>query len=252
MKVVEMKLREKLNENAEKIPGIGRILTKEVGIKELGTLAIGVYMALVNAVPALAETSHVTGYADFHAYYDGGTERVEPYGEFWLKKPFPHGFSGEIYAFTIAEEGDITGVLAEGLAYYNLGRHFGMNGLSPWAEYVALTKTDDITRGGLMWLGKPWKNAFLIARVGYGDNMEGEDLHARIIFNQNLPHGFAVGFGLNSNTIKNEQLHAEVPRLYLKLTDNIGLEAEVTYDRKLVNGEADEKYGVRGGLRVSF
>jgi len=49
-----MPIRKKLNEVVGKIPCIGDILTTEVNSRGLAGLALGSYMALVNAVPALA------------------------------------------------------------------------------------------------------------------------------------------------------------------------------------------------------
>lgn len=54
-----MSIRKKLNETVGKIPYVGKALTKEIGIKEIGAMAIGAYMALINAVPALAADATV-------------------------------------------------------------------------------------------------------------------------------------------------------------------------------------------------
>ncbi|PIN86905.1 hypothetical protein COV19_02765 [Candidatus Woesearchaeota archaeon CG10_big_fil_rev_8_21_14_0_10_44_13] len=48
-----MSIRKKLNETIRKMPYVGKALIREVGIKEIGTTAIGVYMTLVNPIPAL-------------------------------------------------------------------------------------------------------------------------------------------------------------------------------------------------------
>lgn len=78
-----MKLREKLNENVEKIPGIGKLLTKEVGIKEIGILAIGAYMTLISALPASASdifigTRGPTNYqADGRVTYSNNENDIE-------------------------------------------------------------------------------------------------------------------------------------------------------------------------------
>lgn len=49
-----MSIRKKLNETAGKIPYVGKALAKEIGLKEIGIMGIGAYMALVNAIPAKA------------------------------------------------------------------------------------------------------------------------------------------------------------------------------------------------------
>lgn len=54
-----MSLRKKLNETAEKIPYVGDVLAREIGIKEIGVAALGAYMVLVSAAPALAADASV-------------------------------------------------------------------------------------------------------------------------------------------------------------------------------------------------
>lgn len=248
-----MSLRKKLNETVEKMPYIGKALAKEVGIKEIGTLGIAGYMALVNAIPSLAaEAPRVVGNLDLLVYHDGCTGRTEPYSEIWIMKQFPYGLTGEFYAETIAQNRDINGVYSELLGYYDIGQHFKLPGLAPWLEYIAITGSDDFARGGLMWFGNPWKNSFLIIRTGYANNMEGNDATARIIFNQNLPHGFSIGGLINSQSIADGHVHAEIPRLYFGLNDHVGLTAEVTYDRSEADGEVNNSFGVRGGARIKF
>lgn len=248
-----MSLREKLNQTVEKAPCLGKALTREVSIKELGIAAIGTCMAFINAIPSLAaEAPRILGNLDLLAYYDGGTRKTEPYSEVWIMKPFPHGLTGEFYAETMAQEGNITGAYAELIGYYDIGQHFKLPGLAPWLEYVVITGSDDFARGGLMWSGSPWKNSFLILRAGYADNMEGNNATARIIFNQNLPHGSSIGGLINSQSIADGHIHAEIPRLYFGLNEHVGLTAEATYDRSESGGGVNNTFGVRGGVRVKF
>src|SRR3989344_1879370 len=56
-----MAIRKKLNETVGKIPCIGDMLTTEVSAKGIAGFVIGSYMALVNAVPALAANVTVEG-----------------------------------------------------------------------------------------------------------------------------------------------------------------------------------------------
>lgn len=216
--------------------------------KTIATALAIAYIGLTSIMPAKAET---TGNLNLMAHYDTATEQTEPLAELWLMKTFPRGLTGELYAETIAEDGDINGVYAELTGYHNTGEHFKVPGFGPWIEYVAITDADDIARGGLMWQGSPWKNAFLLARAGYGTNMEGNDITARIIFNQDFKKG-SLGFMVNSQSIASGHIYSEIPRISVRLTDNIDLTAEGMYNRSVIDGVVNENYGVRGGVKIKF
>lgn len=54
-----MKIRKTINEKVGKLPYVGKALTSEIGMKEIGVTAIGAYMTLVSAMPALAADGSV-------------------------------------------------------------------------------------------------------------------------------------------------------------------------------------------------
>jgi len=61
-----MTIRKKLNKTAEKMPYVGKVLTKDISIKDIGIVGIGAYMALLNINPALGAnaTAEVVSGAD--------------------------------------------------------------------------------------------------------------------------------------------------------------------------------------------
>jgi hypothetical protein len=189
-------------------------------------------------------TTPAVGNLDLFTHYNGKTKQVEPYSEVWAMKQFSDRFKGEFYAETMAQDGDLTGIEAELLAYHDIGK-----GFAAWIEYLGVTNADDVVRGGLMWK-KAWEDYFLMARIG---PREGGDLTARLVFNKNLPRG-SIGVLLNSASFENRHIHAEIPRFYWRINKSIGLIGEATCDYKkdYNNKEPEVTLGIRSGLRINF
>lgn len=228
------------------------ISTADISSHNLGIETNRVYAQEESAEEKKEQEKHpISGNLDLLAYYNGKSKKTVPYGELWLSLQLDK-LSGELYLETMAEEREINGIYGELTIHYDLGSHIELNGLAPWGEFVLDTSSDDLFRGGLMWSGELWKDSFLMLRVGYSDNMDTLDATARIIFNQKLPCGFSIGVMANSGSIADGHVHAEIPRISYRLTDNIALTLEGTYDRKVIEKKAEHKFGIRGGLRIMF
>ncbi|MBD3312918.1 hypothetical protein GF345_00590 [Candidatus Woesearchaeota archaeon] len=202
------------------------------------------YLAMASVSPAKAG-----GYINLFSHTDIKEEKTEPYGEVFISKKLSDYLAGELFAEANYLDGSLDNIYSELTASYTSTEK--LPGLGLWAENVMMDGAEDFYRGGLMWSGSPCKDAFFLARIGYGTNMEGDDATARIIFNLNLDKG-SVGFMVNSQSIASGHVYSEIPRLEYKLNEDISLAGEGVYMRNVIDDKVEEDLGVRAGLRVNF